>query len=319
MIFYAISFLIAFIISLFLGKIFIQNADFFRAKARDWTPQTHKKKDNTPTMGGVFLIISAIIPMLFFVPFSVKYLWIVLLCTVSFAAIGLLDDWCKIKKKKGISARTKFVLQWVSALAVSALLVLWAGVDTTITIPLINYTINVGFAYVGWSAFLIVACSNAVNLTDGLDGLAASILIPNLLFFSVMTCISGVVFYKYISLMGLIFAGATAGFLFYNRYPAQVFMGDVGALALGATYALLALVSKLEFFIPIVGAIFLFEELSVMLQVFSFKYFKKRIFKMAPVHHHFELMGWSELKITFLFASLTITLCLISLILIFFV
>lgn len=317
MFFYFASFLSAFIMSLFLGKIFIKNADCFRSAVRDWTPQSHKKKNNTPTMGGIFLIISAIIPLLFFVPLSVHYFWIFLLCIISFASIGFLDDWCKIHRKKGISARTKFIFQWLSALIVASLLVFWIGLNSTVTIPLINYSINLGIGYIVWASFVIVACSNAVNLTDGLDGLAASILIPNLLFFSTVTTISGIAFYQSLSTIGFTLAGATTGFLWYNRYPAQVFMGDVGSLSLGAAYSLLALILKLEFLIPIVGIIFLFEELSVMLQVFLFKYFKKRMFKMAPLHHHFELSGWSELSITFLFTSLTVLFCSILLIVIF--
>lgn len=299
------------VVSLVLGKLFIgASRRFFRSRVREYTPESHQAKNNTPTMGGIFLLAAAILTSGFFLGVYNAIFWVITVTILGFAAIGFLDDWQKIRRKKGISAKSKFVLQWLIAAVVALLLVFWLKVPTTVTLPLINATFNLGYLYIFWAMFILVSCSNAVNLTDGLDGLACGVLLPNFALFSTIAYLSSSISS---GSYGCALIGATAGFLYFNKYPALIFMGDVGALSLGAVYALLALITKQELLIPLAGGIFFAEELSVMLQVFSYKYFKKRIFKMAPLHHHFELVGWSEQKITRVFTLISTLLCFIAL------
>lgn len=307
-------FLSAFGLSLVMGRFFVRYAaQFFKAKARQWTPQTHQIKNNTPTMGGIFIVLSAVITTLFCVKLSNPLVLVGLLCLLTFAAIGAWDDWGKVCYKKGISARSKFIAQ----IGASCLVVIaWfyvVGPSTTVFIPLLG-VIDLGLLFIPWAVFIMIATSNAVNLTDGLDGLAASTLSPNFIVFGLIATYSQVAFVPELALLCTSLCGALLGFLWYNRYPAKVFMGDVGSLALGATLGFMALATHQEFLLVLTGIIFVAETVSVMLQVCAFRYFKKRIFKMTPIHHHFELIGWPETKITFWFFMITLVCSCVALI-----
>jgi phospho-N-acetylmuramoyl-pentapeptide-transferase len=239
-------------------------------------------------------------------------------------AIGAWDDWRKIKTKRGISARLKFNLQCLIAL-ITAILLFITSINTILVVPFFKtFTPDIGLLFIPWVVFLLVGTSNAVNLTDGLDGLAIGSLIPNFAIFSIIAYLAGhALFANYLhipfantaemTVVGATLVGASIGFLWYNTYPAQIFMGDVGSLALGAALAYLAVVCKQELLLAISGGLFVVEALSVMLQVYSYRYYGKRIFKMAPIHHHFELLGWQESKITVRFGIISLILCLLAL------
>jgi phospho-N-acetylmuramoyl-pentapeptide-transferase len=249
-----------------------------------------------------------------------------LLLIIAFGFIGLWDDLSKISHKKGMSANLKFSLQCLIAFIISALLVKFGSVEPIIALPLLkDVAIPIGFGFILWAAFILVGCSNAVNLTDGLDGLAIGAIIPNFALFGIISYLAGhkqLASYLYIpyahseemTVVSAILVGASLGFLWFNAYPAQIFMGDVGSLALGAALAYIALVSKQELLLPIAGGLFVLETVSVILQIFSIKMFGKRVFRMAPIHHHFELIGWPESRITIRFCIISLVLCLIALI-----
>ncbi|MFZ5954687.1 MAG: phospho-N-acetylmuramoyl-pentapeptide-transferase [Candidatus Dependentiae bacterium] len=309
------------------GNWFIEKSRrFFRSKAREFTPDSHKAKDDMPTMGGILIICSVLLNALLWCDLGNPLVWIFLLCLVGFGAIGFWDDWSKIAYKKGISARNKFIAQWSIALLVVIAWVYFGAAKTTVTFPFFkNLNPDLGLLFIPWAAFILVSCSNAVNLTDGLDGLAIGSLIPNFATFALIAYLAGhAVLAEYlfipfagsaeIAVLGALLVGASFGFLWFNAYPAQIFMGDVGSLALGAALALMALMAKQELLFPIAGGLFVLETVSVMVQVFVYRKWKKRIFKMAPIHHHFELLGWPEAKITTRFGIISIVLCLLALI-----
>ncbi len=321
------SLLSTLLVSFVFGNWFISKSKiFFRSKAREYTPETHKQKDNLPTMGGIFILMVVIANSLLWCDLRDPQVWIFLFSLVLFGAIGAWDDWGKIRYRRGINARTKFILQVGSALTVVSLWLLIGGGSTTITFPFFkSFNPDLGLLFIPWAVFVIVALSNAVNLTDGLDGLAVGSLIPNFATFGIICYLAGnynVSQYLHIpfahtaelSVIASILMGASIGFLWYNTYPAQIFMGDVGSLALGAGLGFMALMAKQELLLPIAGGLFVLETVSVILQVLSFKYLGKRIFKMAPIHHHFELVGWQESKITIRFAIISFILCLLALI-----
>ena len=314
-------------LSFIFGSWFIEKSkQLFRAKAREWTPESHKAKDNMPTMGGVFILIISIISCLLWCDLTNPLVWVCALGIIGFGAIGFWDDWYKIKYHKGVSARTKFIAQWTIAFATIALWLWAAQPETTVTLPFFkSFNPDLGIFFIFWAAFILVSCSNAVNLTDGLDGLAIGSLLPNFATFTLICYLAGhvkIADYLHIpfagsaevAVIGATLVGASLGFLWYNAYPAQIFMGDVGSLALGTGLALMALIAKQELLLAITGGLFVLETLSVIIQVFVFKRFKRRIFKMAPIHHHFELLGWPEAKITVRFAIISLILCLLALI-----
>ena len=225
-----------------------------------------------------------------------------------------------------MAAGVKFGLQILSALSVVVLWLATTGVSTTVTVPFFkSLQPDIGWWFIPWAVFLIVGTSNAVNLTDGLDGLAIGSLMPNFLIFSLIAYLAGhagIATYLYIpfahtgeiAVIGAILIGASLGFLWYNAYPAQLFMGDVGSLALGASLALMALMAKQELLLALSGGLFVFETLSVIIQVLSMRFRGKRVFHMAPIHHHFELLGWPEAKITTRFGIISLVLCLVALV-----
>ncbi|MGC2310652.1 MAG: phospho-N-acetylmuramoyl-pentapeptide-transferase [Candidatus Babeliaceae bacterium] len=319
--------LTALLISLMGGASFIAYfKNYLACKVRDYTPQSHKSKNDTPTMGGLFIVAVVIFTTLLWAQLEKKEIWIFLLCLLLFGGLGFWDDLNKIHCKKGISESMKFKAQIICAFLVISLWVWWCNPSTSLCIPFFkNFNPDLGFFFVIWGVFLLVATSNAVNLTDGLDGLAIGSLISNFAAFSVIAYIAGhYTFAQYLhipfagsaemAVPGAALIGGSLGFLWYNTYPAQIFMGDVGSLALGAVLALMALMSKQELLLGISGGLFVVETLSVILQVFSFKRWGKRIFKMTPLHHHFELLGWPESQITVRFGIISLILCLLALI-----
>lgn len=278
-----------------------------------------------PSMGGVFILGVVLVNILFWTDVTRGDIWLCIVNLVGFGAIGAWDDWSKIKYKKGIDARTKFRLQCLVAGIVSIVWVL-AYHQTTVCVPFFkNIQPNIGLLFIPWAMFIIIGCSNGVNLTDGLDGLAIGSLISTYATFAMVAYAAGhikIAEYLHIPyahssemcIVSAIFVGASLGFLWFNTYPAQIFMGDVGSLSLGASLAFIAILAKQELLLPIAGGLFVLETLSVMMQVFSMRYFKRRIFKMAPIHHHFELLGWPESQISVRFNIISFVFCLLALI-----
>lgn len=318
--------LTALFLSFIIAPWFIRQSNlWFRSKVRQYTPQTHQVKNDTPTMGGIFILLTSFITIFFWGNFLKPEVWIFMLCMLGFGLIGFWDDWNKINHRKGIRESYKFYAQVCVAFICVILWYILVQPTTEICIPFFkNLNPHLGIFLIFWATFILVGTSNAVNLTDGLDGLAIGSLILNFSTFSIICYIAGHnVFAHYLSIpftqtaeiavIGSTLVGASLGFLWYNTYPAQIFMGDVGSLALGAALAFMALMARQELLLAISGGLFVVETVSVMAQVFSFKYFGKRLFKMAPIHHHFELLGWPEAKITIRFGIISVILCLISL------
>ena len=284
---------------------------------REDGPATHLSKDGTPTMGGVFMVISIVIAMLFWTDLDNWKIWLILGALVAFSLVGFLDDYLKVKKHSsgGLRAWTKLVLQFLIALAV--MIVLYNSGDEEVTyiyLPFFkNPVIDMGVLWVPFGVLLIMAESNAVNFSDGLDGLLAGLLILVFITLAILTYLSGRSdFSTYLGIpyipgggeltvFCLAVTGACIGFLWFNSHPAEVFVGDVGSLSLGGVIAVISLIIKKEALILIIGGVFVLEIASVILQVASYKLRKKRIFKMAPLHHHFELSGWAESKVVIRF------------------
>jgi phospho-N-acetylmuramoyl-pentapeptide-transferase len=297
---------------------------------RDDGPQTHLTKAGTPTMGGALILASIAISTLLWGDLTNKYVWLLLLGTSGFSAIGFLDDHLKIRGKSsaGLSARWKYLLQSILAIAIGCILYFSAQTpaETQLIIPLFkNANIDLGLMFIPLAYFVIVGSSNAVNLTDGLDGLAILPCVMIAAALAAFAYLSGnIEFSKYLVIPYITGAGETAvfcaalvgaglGFLWFNTYPAQVFMGDIGALGLGAALGILAIIARQEIVFFIMSGIFVVETLSVILQVASFKLTGKRIFRMAPLHHHFELKGWPEPRVIVRFWIITFVLVLCGL------
>jgi phospho-N-acetylmuramoyl-pentapeptide-transferase len=312
--------------SFVLGNWFInKSAIFFKSKVRENTPESHQSKNNLPTMGGIFIISNVLFNCLLWCNLYKPTVWVALLSLVVFGLIGFVDDWCKVKNKKGILAYQKFILQVCGAALVVCSWIYFVNPSLELCFPFFkNLHPSLGLLFIPWAIFIIIACSNAVNLTDGLDGLAIGSLIINFSTFALIAYIAGhAKFAGYLhipfagtaelSIVAASLVGASLGFLWYNTYPAQIFMGDVGSLSLGAVLAVIALMTKQELLLLISAGLFVAETLSVIIQVWSFRYLGRRIFRMAPMHHHFELLGWQESKITVRFAIISIILALVTL------
>lgn len=309
--------------SILFGGWFIGKSGRFRSLARDATPAHHKLKDNMPTMGGIFVIGAVVVNTLLWCRLDGK-IWLFLATLLGFGLIGFWDDWSKIHRHKGISATCKFILQVSVALLVGVALILTHHIEPTVSLPFFKQVCwQWGSFFVLWAVFVFVGCSNAVNLTDGLDGLAIGSLIPNFGAFTLIAYLAGhKEFAAYlcipyaqtqeIAIVGASLLGASLGFLWYNTYPAQIFMGDVGSLALGAALAYMALISKHELLLLISGGLFVFETVSVMMQVIARRMWGRKLFRMAPIHHHFELLGWPESRITTRFGIISLVLCLLA-------
>jgi phospho-N-acetylmuramoyl-pentapeptide-transferase len=295
---------------------------------RDDGPQTHLSKQGTPTMGGVLIIAALTISVLLWSDFENKYVWVVLFATLAFGGIGFWDDYLKVVKKRstGLRAYQKFGLQIIASIVIGVFLYNPADPhSTSLSVPFIKqFFINLGWFYIPFITVVIVGSSNAVNLTDGLDGLAiglvgiASAANAVIVYLGGNKIISDYLKILYIPGSGELsifcgaMLGASLGFLWYNAHPAEVFMGDVGSLSLGGALGTLAVVTKHELILVVVGGIFVAETLSVALQVASYKLTGKRIFKMAPIHHHFEQIGWPESKVIVRFWVVGIILALVS-------
>jgi phospho-N-acetylmuramoyl-pentapeptide-transferase len=321
----------AFLISLLVGPKMIAWLSKYQIgqTVRDDGPQTHLVKAGTPTMGGALILVSIFVSSLLWGDLSNKYLWVVLITTMSFGIIGWVDDYKKLVKKdpKGLVAKWKYF--WQSAVAIGIAVYLYktaTPVETQLIVPFFKeVAIPMGIFYIVFTYFVIVGTSNAVNLTDGLDGLAIlpTVLVAGAL--AIFAYLTGhIKFAEYLSIPYIngveeiaIFCaaicGSGLGFLWFNTYPAQVFMGDVGALALGAALGICAVLVRQELVLFIMGGVFVMETVSVILQVGSFKLTGKRIFNMAPLHHHYELKGWPEPRVIVRFWIITVVLVLIGL------
>jgi phospho-N-acetylmuramoyl-pentapeptide-transferase len=321
-------------ISLILGPWLIRKLREFQIGQviRTEGPQTHKPKAGTPTMGGLLILAAALVPTLLWADLANIYVWIAVLTTSGYGAIGFADDYLKIVRRShhGLLSRYKMGFQILLGLAVGASLLALAHnnlYSTRLIFPFFKRLIpDLGWWYLPFAVFVLVAASNAVNLTDGLDGLAISTFAIAAAAYTALAYVTGHrVFADYLLLVrfppaaeltvfGGSLVGASLGFLWYNSYPAEIFMGDVGSLALGAALATIAILIKQELLLPIVGGIFVLEAVSVILQVAYFKFTGgKRIFRMSPLHHHFELIGWSEPKVIARFVILGIIFALLSL------
>jgi phospho-N-acetylmuramoyl-pentapeptide-transferase len=341
--------LTALLIGLLIGPYVIEKLREFQIGQyiREEGPQSHQKKSGTPTMGGVLICISILVPTLLWADLSNPYVWLVMLSTLAFGAIGFTDDYIKVvhRRNQGLTARAKLGLQFVASTAVAVVLVVMktrGAYSTRLMVPFAKrFRPDLVWEWMGhiphmhWLVFVpfvvfvmivISGASNAVNLTDGLDGLAIGCTIIAAGALTVLTYVSGhVVFSDYLELerMSMVseltvfcgsMVGASIGFLWYNAHPAEIFMGDVGSLALGGAIGTVAVVIKQELLLPFIGGVFILEAVSVMLQVGSYKLRNgKRIFKMAPLHHHFELMGWSESKVIARFWILALVFALFAL------
>jgi phospho-N-acetylmuramoyl-pentapeptide-transferase len=341
--------LTALLIAMFIGPYVIQKLREFQIGQyiREDGPQSHQKKSGTPTMGGVLIVIAILLPTVLWSDPANPFVWIAVCSTLAFGAIGFTDDYTKVVNRRnlGLTARAKLFWQGVAGAAVAAVLVFLAQFklfSTQLSVPFLKF-FHPGLQWHHWPAtlphlgllafvpfvafviFVLMGTSNAVNLTDGLDGLAIGCTIIAAGALTVLTYVSGhVVFADYLELQRMpmvgeltVFCGsmvgASIGFLWYNAHPAEVFMGDVGSLALGGAIGTVAVIIRQEFLLPFIGGIFVLEAVSVVLQVGSYKLRKKRIFKMAPLHHHFEQLGWSESKVIARFWILALVFALFAL------
>lgn len=323
--------LTALMVSLLFGNRVINALKFYQIAqiVREDGPKSHFSKSGTPTMGGLLILLSIALGTLLWADLNNHYTWVVLMVTLGCGAIGFTDDYCKLRFKnaQGLSARYKYLGQsLIALLACSYLYATAHHHELRLYLPFLkNISIHLGFWYIVLSYFVVVGSSNAVNLTDGLDGLAT---MPSVLIAGALGIFSYIVgnakFAAYLSFPFVpgageitIFCGALVGaglgFLWFNTYPAQVFMGDSGSLSLGAALGIIAVIARQEVVFFIMSGVFVLETLSVILQVLSFKIRGKRVFKMAPIHHHFELLGWPEPKIIVRFWILTVVLVLFGL------
>jgi phospho-N-acetylmuramoyl-pentapeptide-transferase len=324
--------LTALLISFIIGPRMIRKLGQYNIgqTVRDDGPESHFSKAGTPTMGGALILVAIGISTLLWSDLTSRYVWVVLLVTFTYGLIGWIDDYIKLVKRdpKGLIPRYKYLAQSIAAVAVAFYLYNTASpVETQLIVPILkNVAIPLGaVSYVLLTYFVIVGSSNAVNLTDGLDGLAIlpTVMVGGALgvfaYLSGNSVFSGYLGIPYVPGVGelVIFVGALIGaglgFLWFNTYPAQVFMGDVGALALGAALGILAVLVRQELVLFIMGGVFVMETVSVILQVGSYKLTGKRIFRMAPLHHHFELKGWPEPRVIVRFWIVTVILVLVGL------
>ncbi|HUU50174.1 MAG TPA: phospho-N-acetylmuramoyl-pentapeptide-transferase [Nitrospinota bacterium] len=325
--------LTALLISLLLGPFVIKKLMKYQIgeSIRSDGPPSHLSKEGTPTMGGMLIIVSLVISTLLWVDLLNKYAWLVLISIIGFGLIGFWDDYLKVIKRRenGLRVKEKFLVQFLLGLGIALFLYLdpaTSSFSSKLFIPFFKkINPDLGWWYILFAVFVIVGTSNAVNLTDGLDGLAIGPIIIATLTYVLISYLSGhVKFAGYLNITYIkgagelsIFCGsiigASLGFLWFNSYPAQMFMGNVGSLALGGALGTVAVITKHELVLIIVGGIFVIETLSVIVQVLYFKVTGKRVFRMAPLHHHFEEIGWAEPKVIVRFWIIAIMLALLSL------
>ena len=320
--------LTALLIALLVGPGAIRRLRRFGEVIREDGPESHHSKAGTPTMGGVLIVVAIVVSTLLWADLSNRFVWVVLAMTLAFGAVGWLDDYRKLRRGRGMSARQKYLLQ--SAVALAGVFYLYTSAQGAAELQLIvpvvkDVAIELGWLYIPLAYFVIVGTSNAVNLTDGLDGLAIghTVLIASAL--AIFVYVAGhSQFASYLAFPSIAgvgevaivcasIVGAGLGFLWFNTYPAQVFMGDIGALALGAALGTIAVVCRQEIVLFVMGGVFVMETMSVILQVVSFRLTGRRIFRMAPLHHHFELKGWPEPRVIVRLWIVTLVLVLIGL------
>jgi phospho-N-acetylmuramoyl-pentapeptide-transferase len=329
----AASTLSALAISLLLGPWLVRKLREFQVGQviRQEGPQTHRPKAGTPTMGGLLILTASIVPTLLWADLTNIYVWIAVLTTTAFGAVGFADDYLKIVRRSHHGLRPRYKLAWQIAIAtvLGVVLLVLAGrgvYNTRLVVPFFKELVpDLGLLYLPFAVLVLVFESNAVNLTDGLDGLAISVFAIAATAFTALAYVSGNrVLAEYLLILrfpegaeltvfGGALVGASLGFLWYNSYPAEIFMGDVGSLALGAALGTVAILIKQELLLLIVGGVFVLEALSVVIQVSYFKLTGQRVFRMAPLHHHFELSGWSEPKVISRFVIIAIIFALLSL------
>lgn len=307
-----ILFIVSTVVSLIIGRFAIPLLEQLNAgqSIREDGPESHFSKAGTPTIGGIIFLFTLLIVLLGFRLVNLEII-ILLISTFGFALVGFVDDYIKVVKKRnlGFTAKQKFLTQILIALILMAFLKTSSTLSTDLYLPFSKRYVDIGLFFIPFIIFVVVGTVNSVNLTDGLDGLSTSVTIVILLFFALVA-------YKLkrinIMAFSIILAGGLLGFFYYNKYPAKVFMGDTGSLALGGAVVAIALLLNLPLILPIAGGIYFIETLSVIIQVASFKLRGKRIFLMSPLHHHFEQLGYSEKKIVILFFVIEIILCIIS-------
>jgi phospho-N-acetylmuramoyl-pentapeptide-transferase len=324
--------LTALIIALLVGPALIRHLSTYQIgqNVREDGPRSHLAKAGTPTMGGLLILISILVSTLCWVDLGNRFVWVALGVTLAFGVIGWIDDYRKIMRRnsKGLPARHKYFWQSVAGLGAAAILYLTAQVptETQLIVPFVKeVSLDLGLAFIVLAYFVIVGTSNAVNLTDGLDGLA---IMPTVMIASALAIFAyasgharfaqylGIPYVPGVGELAVFcgaMAGAGLGFLWFNTYPAQVFMGDIGALALGAALGVVAVMVRQELVLFIMGGVFVVETVSVMLQVASYKFTGRRIFRMAPLHHHYELKGWPEPRVIVRFWIITVILVLVGL------
>lgn len=325
-----IAFFTGFFLCLWIGPWFIRglvNRQVGQA-IRDDGPQTHKKKAGTPTMGGALILVGLLVPALLWVNVLHPLVWATLIVTLGFGYIGYVDDSLKVRKKntKGLPGRLRLAAEFFISGAVIAALIYFTDLSTIVSVPFFKtVAFDIGWGYVLFGSLVVTGCANAVNLTDGLDGLAivpviiASATLGVFAYVAGNAAIASYLQIPFISGAGELvpLAGAMVaaglGFLWFNTYPAQVFMGDIGSLSIGGFLGILAVLTKNEIVLIVLGGVFVVEALSVITQVISFKLTGRRIFKMAPIHHHFELKGLTETKIIVRFWIISILLAILSL------
>ena len=303
--------LMGFAFSMVLGPIFIPMLHKlkFGQNIRTDGPKSHLKKSGTPTMGGLIFFISVSVTMLIIGYKPTDEGMIVLYSLIAFGIIGFLDDILKIIHRDNLGLRAYQKMMLLLLFSIALAYYGYTNIGTDIIIPFMNSKLNLGIFYIPLVVVYYAATTNAVNLTDGIDGLASSVTVIVLTFFAIVGFKTG---HYQVGVFSIALAGALLGFLRYNAFPAKIFMGDTGSLALGGAIATIALILKMPLFIIIVGGIYVVETLSVIIQVTSFKTTGKRVFKMAPIHHHFEQCGWSEVKLVTVFSIITLILCIIG-------
>ena len=271
----------------------------FGQSIREEGPKSHQKKSGTPTMGGIFLIAAIIVATVIKAPMSTEIV-LALFIMVGHWILGFLDDYIKVVKKRnlGLKARQKLLGQIIIAVVTMIIATEMLGINTSIWIPLLGREIDIGVLFYPFVLFVIVGASNAVNLTDGLDGLASGNMAIAASCYAVVCMLTG---HSDLAIFCAAIVGACIGFLRFNFHPAKIFMGDTGSLALGGAFAAVGILTHTEILLAVIGLIFVCEALSVIIQVISFQTTGKRIFKMSPIHHHFELSGWKETKVVFVF------------------
>jgi phospho-N-acetylmuramoyl-pentapeptide-transferase len=320
----------ALLLSWLLGPVFVRTLRRLSVgqNIRDVGPQAHQVKAGTPTMGGLLILFAVLVPTLLWARLDNLYVWLVVGVTAAFGLIGFLDDYKKVRRKQnlGLTARGKFLLQIAAAAGLGLALWLIPGFDSTVYLPFFKQRVlPLGIFYIPFVVVVLVGASNAVNLTDGLDGLAIGATIVAAATYAIFSYVAGnFVIARYLQVTFVPGVGETAvfcgalvgaglGFLWYNSHPAEVFMGDVGSLSLGAGIGTVAVLAKQEIVLVLVGGLFVLEALSVIIQVASFKLTGRRVFRMSPLHHHFELTGWAEPKVIVRFWILAILFALLSL------